>query len=65
MKPGIHQHLHALEEDLIQLRGLLKALLILDCDEGAIIASLNALTQRFGTLEEHFYELWQEIGADG
>lgn len=63
MKQQIHEQLHILEEDIIQVRGLLSALQSLDCDDEPSIALLNAIDERFQNLEQNFYRLW-EMSAD-
>ena len=63
MKPQIHEQLHALEDDIIQTAGLLKALHTLDCDDGAVIAQIQALKNQFGLLEQNFYKLWKELAS--
>lgn len=61
MKPHIHEQLHALEDDIIQTAGLLKALQALDCDDGAVISLILALKNQFELLEQNFYKLWKEL----
>lgn len=63
MKPQIHEQLHALEDDIIQTAGLLKALQALDCDDAALIAQIQALDKQFQSLEQTFYKLWKELAS--
>lgn len=64
MKPCTHQQLHALEDDVIQTGGLLKALQALDCDDSAQISLIQALETQFRSLEQNFYKLWDEVTSD-
>ena len=59
--PSIHKHLHELEEELIQINGLMKALQILLPDGAAHTCVANALEERLKCLEQKFYEHWQSI----
>ena len=64
MKQHIHKQLHALEDDIIQTGGLLKALQALDCDDGAQISLVQALETQFQSLEQNFYKLWDQVASD-
>ncbi|AXG72996.1 hypothetical protein DVK85_01595 [Flavobacterium arcticum] len=64
MKPKYEQ-LHEMEEDLIQLQGLLKALQLLLPDGAAHDCVLNALEKRLALLQQHFYEYWEGVAVEG
>lgn len=64
MKRNIHKRLHVLEDNIIQTRGLLKALQALDCDDGAQMSLALALETQFRSLEQNFYKLWNEVASD-
>ena len=65
MKQSVHQYLHTLEDNIIQIGGLLKALHALDCDDGAHISVTQAMDDQFKLLQQHFYILWNEtVGND-
>lgn len=64
MKP-IYEQLHEMEEDLIQLQGLLKASKQLLPDEEAHYCVMNALEERFVLLQQHFYGYWEGLKVEG
>ena len=64
MKNSTHKHLHSPEDDLIQTGGLVKALQLLPCDDGAQISLMQALEGQLKSLEQNFYELWKDIATN-
>ena len=57
----IHTQIHAIEDELIQLNGLVKALQQILPDGNAHICVTNALEDRLECLQKHFYEHWKTL----
>lgn len=55
----IHKQLHKLEEELIQICGLMKALQQLLPDGSAHGCVTNALEEKLEALQQHFYMHWE------
>ena len=55
----IHKQLHAVESQIIEINGLLKALQRLVPDDAASICVMNALDEKVGILRELFYSHWK------
>ena len=57
----IYKQLHKLEDELIQLKGLMNALQLLPNDRGASICLMNVISERFQILQNQFYLHWETI----
>ena len=57
----ISKHLHDLEDDLIQISGLTKALIQLLPDGSEHTCVCNALEEKLTTIDKNFYELWKNL----
>ncbi len=57
----INKHLHEIEEELIQLAGLIKALQVIETDNSAIVCTTNAIDHQLRKLEHAFYGHWQTL----
>ncbi|MFY0601642.1 MAG: hypothetical protein JXR03_18355 [Cyclobacteriaceae bacterium] len=55
----IHKQLHMLEDEIIQISGLIKALQQILPDSSEHTCLTNAIEERFDRLSEQFYELWK------
>ena len=60
----IHKQLHKLEEELIQITGLMIALQKLLPDGSAHNCVTNALERRLQDFKQHFYEFWEVLVDD-
>lgn len=58
--PNDYKHLHELEDELIQIMGLMKAVQILIPDKSELICVANALEERLNGFEKHFYEWFDQ-----
>ncbi|GLB54171.1 hypothetical protein NBRC110019_32120 [Neptunitalea chrysea] len=56
-----YEELHKIEEELIQIQGLFKALQLLLPDGEAHDCVMNALEERLEQLQKHFYEYWERL----
>ncbi|OIQ19314.1 MAG: hypothetical protein BM557_06315 [Flavobacterium sp. MedPE-SWcel] len=64
MKP-MYELLHEMEEDLIQIEGLLKALQLLLPDGAAHDCVVAALEKRLAELQVRFYGVWNLVKNEG
>lgn len=53
--------LHEIEEQLIQMNGLVKALQQLQTNDSATICMINALQQQINTIQKSFYQHWEIV----
>ena len=53
--------LHDLEEDLIQIVGLVKALQHIQPDHNTSNCLVKALEEKTASLQKHFYHLWNTL----
>ena len=60
-----YELLHEMEEDLIQIQGLLKASKQLLPDEEAHYCVMNAVEERFTLLQQRFYGYWEGVALEG
>lgn len=60
----IHKQLHKLEEELIQITGLMIALQKLMPDGSAHNCVANTLEKRLQDFKQYFYEFWDALGDE-
>ncbi|MEM0941568.1 MAG: hypothetical protein AAF600_17730 [Bacteroidota bacterium] len=56
IKKEQHAQLHLLEDEIIQISGLIKALQLLLSDDSATTCTTNAISERLERLEKQFYK---------
>lgn len=56
-----YEELHKMEDELIQIQGLFKALQLLLTDSEAHDCVMNALEERLDCFQKHFYEYWESL----
>ncbi len=61
----MYEQLHEMEEDLIQIQGLLKALQLLLPDGAAHDCVVAALEKRLAELQKRFYGYWEGLAVEG
>ncbi len=64
-KRCIHSQLHTLEDGLIQIDGLVRALKRVQPDDGPSACITNAIEDRLAQLQEQFYEHWRALSNKG
>lgn len=57
----VHKQLHALEDEVIQIGGLIKALQQILPEGSEHTCVTNAIEVRFECLQEQFYEHWESL----
>ncbi len=61
MTDQIYQQLHHLEDRIIQVNGLMKALQKIACDNDAEVCVMRSLNETLDTMTADFYDLWRCI----
>lgn len=56
-----YEELHKMEEELIQIQGLFRALQQLLPDGEAHDCVMNAMEEKLNCFQEHFYEYWERL----
>ena len=56
-----NQHLHRLEDHIIELSALISALQKLDEDDESLIVLLNVLEEKFLNHKASFYAFWHDL----
>ncbi|GEM_PF-2747140 len=58
---SIHNEIHAIEDELIQLSGLLEALQLIEIENEATLCLINAIDHQLKQVKHNFYGHWKAL----